>query len=84
MRLTTFVRNVLFALVLLLLVATIGEADFAFTRGIQEYIAFVLTTDYDYKPWLDTVRAQVGWSELTWPDFFGGNTFNSPADESGR
>lgn len=83
MRLTTFVRNLMFSLILLLLVATINEADVSFTRDIREYIAFVLTTDYDYKPWLDIVRAKMDRSDLTWPDFFGG-TPNLPADASGR
>lgn len=84
MRLSTFVRNMTFALVLLLLVATVVEADFSITHGVRDYIAFVLTTDYDYRSWLETVRDRVFPSELTWPDFFQRDSSTSPTDAPGR
>lgn len=84
MRSSTLVRNVTVAVVLLLLVATVVEADFSITHGVRDYIAFVLTTDYDYRPWLETVRERVLSADLSWPEFLRLDTVNSPADDSGR
>ncbi|MFS8665751.1 MAG: hypothetical protein LOD84_08780 [Limnochordales bacterium] len=83
MRWAGFVRNVLMALILLLLVAAIEEANLPFTQGVQEYLAFVLTTDFDYEPWLEYVQAQLAWPDLSWVPVLGGAT-GPPADEAPR
>lgn len=52
MNLVAFGRNLLFALVLLLIVGSISYADLPLTNRLEEYIAFVLTTDFDYEAWI--------------------------------
>ncbi|MBO8141856.1 MAG: hypothetical protein H0Z37_06745 [Firmicutes bacterium] len=52
-------RNGLFAIILLLLVVTLEAADLPFTEGVEEYVTFVLTTDFDYRPWLAELRSRI-------------------------
>lgn len=80
---TAFVRNGLFALILLLLAATIVEANLPFTQGVEEYLAFVLSTDFDYEPWLEHLRARLVGSDLSWLPVLG-QFLRSPADEPQR
>jgi len=82
-RLNNLARNATFALVLLLLAATVAEADLSTAREVREYIVFVLTTDYDYRRWLDTVRTRVGWPE-PWRPLLGTGQENPPPDAPGR
>lgn len=50
MDLVRFGKNVLFALALLAIIAAINEADLPATQRLEEYIAFVLTTELEYGP----------------------------------
>lgn len=80
---TAFLRNVLFAVILLLLVATLQEARLPFTQRVEEYLAFVLTTDFDYQPWLDYLQSQLALPDLSWLPGLGGSP-GSPADGFSR
>ncbi len=87
MRQSSFVRNVTFALVLLLLVATIHTtADVVRHPAVQQYIAFVLTHDLDYRSvcW-KRCTVHVDWPFLRWPGFVGRIADEvTVTDESGR
>lgn len=50
-------RNLLFALVIFVIIGSIGHADLPATQRVEEYVAYVLTTDFDYERWLDAARA---------------------------
>lgn len=76
MRLSAFVRNATFALVLLLLVAAVDGAGTAVARNVRDYIVFVLTHDFDYRPWVESVRARLAWPPAFWP---GGRDVGSEA-----
>lgn len=52
-----FGKNALFAAVLFLIVSSIDRADLPLTNRMEEYIAFVLTTDFDYRRWLEEAKA---------------------------
>ncbi|OUN00534.1 MAG: hypothetical protein BAA04_04130 [Firmicutes bacterium ZCTH02-B6] len=80
---TAFVRNGLFALILLLLAATIVEANLPFTRGVEEYLVFVLTTDFDYQPWIEQLRARLAGADLSWLPVLG-DAWRSPANDPQR
>ncbi|HEY8418261.1 MAG TPA: hypothetical protein VIK93_09540 [Limnochordales bacterium] len=79
---TAFVRNVLFAVILLLLVATLQEAQLPFTQRVEEYLAFVLTTDFDYQPWLDYLQARLELPDLSWLPVLGGSSGSPPHESS--
>jgi len=76
-----FARNGLVAVILLLLVATVEEADLPFTHGVEEYLVFVLTTEFDYGPWLAYLEERL--PDLSWLPVLGGS-LNSPADDPPR
>ena len=50
--LTRFGRNVLFSVVILVVVYSISRADLPMTHRVEEYIAYVLSTEFDYSEWL--------------------------------
>ncbi len=56
--LPVFGRNLLFALILLMIVGSISYADLPLTQRVEEYIAFVLTTDFDYEAWIASAGGQ--------------------------
>ena len=53
MDLLSLARNVAFALVLFLIAASVSYADLPLAGRLEEYIAFVLTTDFDYERWVE-------------------------------
>lgn len=53
MNLLRFARNVLFALILFLVAALAAWAELPAAERLEEYIAFVLTTDLDVQPLID-------------------------------
>jgi len=76
---SALVRNGLFSLILLLLVATVHEANLPVTQALEEYLAFVLTTDFDYRPWLAGIAARLELPDLPAFPVFGGSP-GAPAD----
>lgn len=65
---TRFFRNLLFALILLLVMVTLDEANLPLTQRLEEYVAFVLTTDFDHGTLLARARSGWGWpAEWNWP-----------------
>lgn len=64
-----FGKNLLFAAVLFLIVSSIDEADLPLANRMEEYIAFVLTTDFDYRRWFEEAKSLdlLSWDlELPW------------------
>lgn len=53
MDLWQFLRNLALAVVLFLIAASVGYADLPLADRLEEYIAFVLTTDFEYQVWLE-------------------------------
>lgn len=85
-RQSSFVRNVTFALVLLLLVGTIHAVSTSFSPGVQQYIHFVLTHDLDVRALLETVRLDIDWPLLRWVGLVDGSADEADdvTDEAGR
>lgn len=91
MDLARFAKNVLFALLLFLVSWSIAWADWPITQRLEEYIAFVLTTDVDIRPWFEASRAPGaagdGWLAGSWlgrwAERFAGVPAGGPA-EPGR
>ncbi len=52
-----FGKNLLFALVLFLIASSIDQADLPLANRLEEYVAFVLTTDFDYRRWIEEAKA---------------------------
>lgn len=52
-----FGKNLLFAAVLFLIAASVDQADLPLANRLEEYIAFVLTTDFDHRRWIERARA---------------------------
>lgn len=55
-----FVRNIVFSLIILLIAGSISYVNLPLTDRFEEYVAFVLTTDFDYEAWGE----KVGGSDL--------------------
>ena len=70
MRATRFWHNMVLAVLLFLVVGFLHTNAVAPDRGVQEYIRFALTTDFDFSILFDKVRVlstfpeRVKWSEL--------------------
>lgn len=65
MNLIGFVRNVVFALVFFVIAASISYVDLPLTNRMEEYIAFVLTTDFDVEAWIAKAEQTRVWSDLS-------------------
>lgn len=78
-----FGKNLLFAAVLFLVVSSIDVADLPLTNRMEEYIAFVLTTDFDYRRWLEEAKLLdlLSWDlEAPWTQRTGGGRSARPAE----
>ncbi|MGI6036192.1 MAG: hypothetical protein ACOYCE_10380 [Limnochordia bacterium] len=68
-----FLRSLLFALILFVLVSALGSIKYPALQRLEEYIAFVLTTDFDFAvltssfPSLEVVSGKFDLFRL-WPD----------------
>lgn len=49
----SFARNVIFSVVLLLIIGSVSYVNLPLTDRFEEYVAFVLTTDFDYEVWVE-------------------------------
>lgn len=58
-----FGKNLLMALVLLGVIAVLHAGDLPATRRLEEYIAYVLTTDLEYRPLVELSRSLGLWGE---------------------
>lgn len=56
MDLIRFGKNLLFALVLFLILASIHRVDWPVTQRFEEYVTFVLTTEFEYDPLVELTR----------------------------
>lgn len=56
-------KNILFALAILLIVGSIDEANLPYTQRIEEYIAFVLTTDFEYETYAERLSQWDPWGD---------------------
>lgn len=54
-----WIKNTLFAFILLLIIASVDRAGLPMTQRVEEYIAFVLTTDFTHEALSEQAR-QVG------------------------
>ncbi len=61
MDLVRFGKNLLFALVLFLILASIHRVDWPVTQRFEEYITFVLTTEYVYDPLVQLTQRFTIW-----------------------
>jgi len=59
--LVRFGKNLLFAAVLFLILASIHQVDWPVTQRFEEYVAFVLTTEYAYDPLVQLTRRFAVW-----------------------
>lgn len=84
MRQSLFERQVTFALVLLLLVATIYTMSASLSPEVQQFIAFVLTHDLDLTPVLETVHVSVDWPFLRWLGLTESSSDENVTDAVGR
>lgn len=57
MDLIRFGKNLLMAMVLLAVVVVLHESKLPATRRLEEYIAFVVTTDLEYRPLVEMSRS---------------------------
>lgn len=56
-----FGKNLLMALVLLGVIAVLHQSDLPATQRLEEYIAFVVTTDWDYAPLVEVSQSLGAW-----------------------
>jgi hypothetical protein len=59
--LVRFGKNLLFAVVLFLILASIHRVDWPVTQRFEEYITFVLTTEYVYDPLVQLTQRFTIW-----------------------
>lgn len=60
-------RNVIAAIVLLIVVSSVSYAGLPVTQRIEEYIAFVLTTDFETDMFADQAQQVAAWAEgISW------------------
>jgi len=81
-----FGKNLLFALVLFLIASSIDQADLPLANRLEEYVAFVLTTDFDYRRWIEEAKALdlIPWEfEMPWARRAAGGAPFAPAAAGG-
>lgn len=60
-----FLRNLFFAVIILFIVGLITEINLPVTQPFEEYIAYVLTTNFDYRPVIKHFE-QIGTTVSDW------------------